>query len=324
MRDLTWPSFSIVVPTFNRRELVCDVLHAIDLIEYPGDHEVIVVIDGSRDGTREAILGLALGKAPLVLYHENNGPGFTRNRGAQRATGDIILFLDDDMICRSDILVAHAREYQAGADAVLGDIPLDPASPPSFLSAAVGNWAQERSKLIRHSGVPGTVDLLGGHISVRRSVFKAVGGFDDRFTEGGRYGNEDLDFGVRLLERFDVRFSTQAVSWQRYIVTPWQNLRQCFDAGQTDVIFAAKHPHLEQEVFAPHKPESARVRYLIQPLAAVPGLHRFVGGVVCMTAALVPRSGRLTSCFSIIFHHARELTYWAGVRLGRKTSHNKC
>lgn len=313
-----WPSFSIVVPTFERRDLVCDVLRAIDRIEYAGRFDVVVAIDGSRDGTKEAIAELDLRTAPCVLFHENNGPAFTRNRGAMASRGDIILFLDDDMICRRDILVAHAARYAAGADAVLGDIPLDPQSPPGFLSAAVGAWAAERRAKMLEAGEIETVDLLGGHFSVRRSAFEALGGFDGRFTEGGRYGNEDLDFGVRLAARFDVRFAADAVAFQRYVVTPRQNLRQCFDAGQTDVLFAAKHPALAGDVFAPHRPRSKRVRFVLRPMAAVPGLPGLLAFLTSALARKIPPTGKSSHCFAMIFANVRELVYWAGVRKGKR------
>ena len=98
------PSFSIVVPTFNRRETVSDSLRAIGSIDYPGAVEVIVVVDGATDGTAEALAAIECPFPLTIVEQPNQGPGSARNRGAAVATGDILLFLDDDMMCDPDIL----------------------------------------------------------------------------------------------------------------------------------------------------------------------------------------------------------------------------
>lgn len=316
---MTWPRISVVMPTFQRRVVVCDALCALDEVDYPGWHEVIVVIDGSDDGTREAIEALPLKRRPRVIFHQNQGPARSRNRGASEAVGEIVLFLDDDMMSRSDILVAHALAHQAGADVVLGDIPLDARSPQGFLSAGVGAWAEERRVRLEESGIIETGDLLGGHISVRKTLFDDVGGFDVRFTQGGAYGNEDIDFGVRLLEKGKVRFCANAVAYQRYVVKAAHNLRQFYEAGEADVLFAIKHPALASEVFRPHQPTRLRVRALIRPLAAVPGLHRGLGVVAVFAAeklwGFVPAVDRFVER---LFSQVREIAYWAGVRRAQK------
>lgn len=315
------PFISIIMPTYQRRDVVCDALRAIDGIAYRGQFETIVVVDGSTDGTAAAIAALALRHAPRVLVHDNKGPAYTRNRGAQAAQGEILLFLDDDMMCRADILDAHVAAHHAGADAVMGDIPLDPDSPRGFLSAGVGAWAEQRRQRLAAGGALDTADLLGGHISVRREVFTAIGGFDGRFTRDGTYGNEDLDFGVRLLERHKVVFCPQAVAFQRYVVTPEQNLRQYFEAGEADVLFARKHPALAADVFAPHRPDRLRVRWLIRPLARIPGAPLFLARLACHAASRQQTSPRMNRFIERVFSQTREVVYWAGVNRARKMLH---
>lgn len=307
------PFFSIVIPTHQRCDVVCDALRAIDSIAYEGRFETIVVIDGSTDGTEAAIAALALRRRPRVLVHANKGPAYTRNRGAQAAQGDILLFLDDDMMARADILDAHVAAHRAGADAVMGDIPLDPASPRGFLSAGVGAWAEGRRQRLAAGAALDTADLLGGHISVRSEVFGAIGGFDGRFTRDGTYGNEDLDFGVRLLERHKVVFWPDAVAFQRYVVTPQQNLRQYFEAGEADVVFARKHPALAMDVFAPHQPHRLRVRWLIRPLARMPGVSGLLTRLACLAAARSPANPRVERFVERFFSQTREVVYWSGV-----------
>jgi cellulose synthase/poly-beta-1,6-N-acetylglucosamine synthase-like glycosyltransferase len=87
------PLFSIVIPTFNRERLIAATLESV-LAQTEGDFEVIVVDDGSTDGTEAA---LAPWRDRLTFVRQpNQGPGPARNLGAARAKGEYIAFLDSD------------------------------------------------------------------------------------------------------------------------------------------------------------------------------------------------------------------------------------
>ena len=102
-RNQQLPSFSIVVPTYQRRAVVCDAVRALARLDYPGELELIVVVDGSTDGTIEALAELECPFPFRILEQLNSGAAHARNRGAAAAANDIILFLDDDMICEIDL-----------------------------------------------------------------------------------------------------------------------------------------------------------------------------------------------------------------------------
>jgi glycosyltransferase involved in cell wall biosynthesis/peptidoglycan/xylan/chitin deacetylase (PgdA/CDA1 family) len=303
------PSFSIVMPTFQRREVVADAVRALCRLRYEGPVEAIVVVDGSTDGTAQALAAIACPFPLRIIEQANAGAAAARNRGAAEATGDILLFLDDDMICDPDILRHHARSHGEGADAVIGHIPLDPASPGGFLSRSVADWADRRGRVLREGAAIGLFDLLTGQLSIRRRLFAALGGFDQRFTRGGSFGDEDLDLGVRLLERHAVRFNPEAVSHQRYVVTPAQHIRQWHEAGRADVTFARKHPRWAAELFAAHHAGRPLVRFVVRPLAAIPGLHRVAGKLAVRLAERAPRRRWAARLFFL----GRAIAYWAGV-----------
>lgn len=87
------PFFSVVIPTYNRREMLRDALASIWSQTF-SDYEVIVVDDGSTDGTRES---LASANAPLrFLTQSHRGPGAARNLGIREAQGEYLAFLDSD------------------------------------------------------------------------------------------------------------------------------------------------------------------------------------------------------------------------------------
>jgi peptidoglycan/xylan/chitin deacetylase (PgdA/CDA1 family)/glycosyltransferase involved in cell wall biosynthesis len=307
---LASPSFSIVMPTYQRRDVVTDAVKALCRLQYDGPVEAIIVVDGSTDGTAEALGGIACPFSLRVIGQPNAGAAGARNRGATEATGDILLFLDDDMICSPDILQHHARSHREGADAVLGHIPLDPASPPGFLSRSVGDWAERRGRALRDGAAIGLFDLLTGQLSIRRELFAALGGFDGRFTRAGSFGDEDLDLGVRLLEKHAVRFNPESVSRQRYVVTPRQHLRQWFEAGRADVSFARKHPERAAELFAAHGAEKPLTRLVIRPLAGVPGFQRLAAALAVRLAERSPAKEWAAKLFFL----GRSIGYWAGVK----------
>jgi glycosyltransferase involved in cell wall biosynthesis len=87
------PFFSVIVPTFNRVELLKSAVDSI-LAQRYADFELIIVDDGSRDKTLEYLR--ALGVKATVLRQSNQGPGSARNRGARIATGKYLAFLDSD------------------------------------------------------------------------------------------------------------------------------------------------------------------------------------------------------------------------------------
>src|SRR3982751_1065025 len=136
----TWSSFSVVIPTYQRRDVICAAVRALAEIDYAGDRELIVVVDGSTDGTAESLKRIRCPFPFRIVEQPNGGAARARNRGAAEATNDILLFLDDDMIADAKLFEEHDRIYRTGADAVVGDTLLDPDSPPGFLSDSIGAW----------------------------------------------------------------------------------------------------------------------------------------------------------------------------------------
>lgn len=87
------PNVSVVIPTFNRREVIVQALQSVFAQSYR-DYEVIVVDDGSDDHTETAIAGF--GDRVRYVFQDRSGPGRARNRGISLARGDLIAFMDSD------------------------------------------------------------------------------------------------------------------------------------------------------------------------------------------------------------------------------------
>lgn len=311
----TRPRYSIVIPTFQRRDLVLGAVQALASLSGPS-FEAIVVVDGSTDGTAEALRALRVLPALTVMEQPNAGRARAVNRGAGLGQGDILLFLDDDMIAAEDLLVQHDQAYAAGADAVLGHIPVAPDSPRTFLSRGLAEWAEKRrSRLIADGGQLSVSDLVTGQFSVRREVFGRLTGFDEQFTRDGSFGGEDTDLGRRLFdEGYRVVFAPDAVSWQYYAVSPRAYLKQWYQAGTADVAYLRKHPSEFEAVLASRRPGTRSNKYLVRPLARIPGLASAVAAAVRPIAVGLAEWRPEDRRAERIFFKVRNLEYWRGVQ----------
>ena len=116
--------FSVIIPTYNRRDVLPEVLAALERQEGAPPFEVLVVDDGSTDGTGEWLRERAARRGssapPLaVLTQRNRGPAAARNRGVRAAAGERVAFLGDDTVPSAGWLAAHARAHRERPEAPL-------------------------------------------------------------------------------------------------------------------------------------------------------------------------------------------------------------
>jgi glycosyltransferase involved in cell wall biosynthesis len=313
------PSFTIVIPTYQRRDSVCAVVAALSRQTYKGEFVVVVVVDGSTDGTADALAKVSCPFPLRIVEQPNRGAASARNRGAANASGEILLFLDDDMIAEPDLLEQHARMYRAGADAVTGDMPLHADSPKGFL------WKDLAMSVDWDRDAPATAfDIFTGQLSVRRSAFEHLGGFDESFTTGGGYGNEDLDFGVKLVEAFKVRHNADAVTRQLSRVQPRQFMRRARLLAQADLRFAEKHPQLASQLFDNRGASQRMVRVLYRPISRIPFFSTVLAEVAVRTCELGLRTPfRWSRNLKRLFSIAYTASYWSVVDPGLRLLHPK-
>jgi glycosyltransferase involved in cell wall biosynthesis/peptidoglycan/xylan/chitin deacetylase (PgdA/CDA1 family) len=263
--------FSIVIPTYQRRDLVVKTVTALERQEMT-DFEVIVVIDGSTDGTGEALRRLEVAFPMTVIEQPNMGRAAAVNAGARAARGEVLLFLDDDMEAHPRLLGEHEVALREGAQVVFGHLALHNESPPNLMSDGIERWA--RSRLARLSA-PGARfamdDYVTGQMSVSADVFRAVGGFDVSFTRNGLFGGEDLDFGYRLARTgYRIVFKPEAISYQRYVVDPEEVLRRGKESGRSQQELVLKHPEWAAELGRDLRYKSLKSRLVGGALSLAP------------------------------------------------------
>jgi glycosyltransferase involved in cell wall biosynthesis/peptidoglycan/xylan/chitin deacetylase (PgdA/CDA1 family) len=314
----TPPRFSVVIPTYRRRERVVRNVEALANQTWK-DFEAIVVDDGSDDGSAAALRALATPFPLAVIEQPNQGAAQARNVGARAARGEILLFLDDDMEADPALLAEHERSHREGADLVVGDMPLHPDSPPGLLSWGVGFWAQSRRERLTAPGAePGLDDLLTGQMSISRQSFDRLGGFDTSFTREGLFGGEDIDFGYRVVKAgLRVAFNPAAISYQYYDVDPAAYLRRSRESGRSEEELVLKHPEQAARFEAAPDFHTRRSRWLLGPLVVAPD---WVGQPLRAAVVALVRSGRRDTLTRRLFFGMRTVEHRRGARLARQAT----
>jgi len=186
---------SVVIPTYNRLPILRQCLQALERqrLEPPlQGYEVVVVDDGSTDATLAWLeQACAAGELPhlRLVQQEHGGPALGRNRGVEAARGEVIVFIDSDLVVGPDFLLSHARGLEQDWQRV-GD-------RLSFTYGAVINTADfdnptaERHKLRDLSWAY----FATGNVAIERRLLERAGLFDIAFH---LYGWEDLELGERL------------------------------------------------------------------------------------------------------------------------------
>lgn len=103
------PRVSVIIPTFNRMEMLAETIATVEAQSHP-NIEIIVIDDGSTDGTRTRFGHLS---HIIYLHQENAGPSAARNRGIRRATGKYLAFLDSDDRWQPEFLTECVRELES-------------------------------------------------------------------------------------------------------------------------------------------------------------------------------------------------------------------
>jgi glycosyltransferase involved in cell wall biosynthesis len=193
---------SVIVPAYNAAETIGETLDSA-LAQTHVDLEVIVVNDGSTDGTIDVVRARARSDARIrLIEQENSGVAAARNRGIEAARGTFIAPLDADDIWVPSKVVRQVRRME------------ESGSRTGFVYSW-WVWLDEQSRVLDASPrwrVEGNVrtKLLQvnfcGNASVpliRREALETVGGYDVGMRESGAQGCEDWDILVRIAERYD-------------------------------------------------------------------------------------------------------------------------
>jgi glycosyltransferase involved in cell wall biosynthesis len=248
---------SVVMPTHNKAALIRRDL--IPLLEQAGltrAYEVIVVDNNSQDSTLHVLEQLAANYPHLRYVRETRqGAGAARNRGVLESKGELLIFVDDDIVVLPDHVARHCA-YHNGTNTpicVVGYVE----DKSEFDSQLLQQYARTRTSITTR-GTPSRnvgLSLAAGDFSIRRDVLERV-----RFEQDGRvqyfdeafYKRQDGELGYRL-EMAGVAFVyTRDIYCEHWHSYRWFDMaRRSYLSGYYLQRLFAKHPELR--VLAPHK-----------------------------------------------------------------------
>jgi len=254
---------SVVVPTYNRKEVLEETVRALAAQTEP-PLEAIVVDDGSTDGTHGLLLSLReelRGRLDLVpLRQPNLKQGRARNLGVASARGDLVLFLGDDTIpepaCLAEHLAAH-RE-RPGPCAVIGFTGWhrERMRVTPFLEFVNGHGPQFSFDLLADGQEVPFTSLYTSNVSVPRELLGSEP-FDHRFTS---YGWEDCELGWRLSSAgLPIVYRRSAATRHVHPQTMSQFLARQAHVGRAIDVLYGIHPELDGSPWLP--PRRARFRH---------------------------------------------------------------
>jgi glycosyltransferase involved in cell wall biosynthesis len=179
------PVVSVVIPLYNARDVIRETLESLFAQTYP-HFEVIVVDDGSTDGSGEVVQGY--GDRVRYMFQPNAGVACARNRGIAAARGKYIALLDHDDLWGREKLAKQVSllDSQPSVGMVVTDVAhIDPAGRPMNQAGPAYQPQHEFARLFVQGFVPTPSATL-----IRKDLLEAVGGFDEQFNSAGMDDHE--------------------------------------------------------------------------------------------------------------------------------------
>ncbi len=258
---------SVVVTTYNRRELLRQTLPALLHQEFPpADYEVILVVDGSTDDSAAYARSLTAPCAFEVIECPNRGPAAARNTGIAVAAGDVVLFLDDDIRCSNWLVNEHARAHAEMPETrVHGSLFVDPSSPATLAAWETHQWylRYHHQLLSAQARDPNWTAFLNANSSLGVDLLRQLDGFDEDIP----YPREDFELTLRIQESgIKSAYRPDAIAFEVFAKPSRRFTRDAYGFGRAEVKIARKHPsYRTASLLAPaDRPQPAALRAAVR------------------------------------------------------------
>lgn len=271
---MTAVDLTVVVPTYNRAAHLRRCLDALAAQEVDGTVQVIVADDGSTDATA-GVLAERPDVETVRLGHR--GRSAARNAALERARGELVLFVDDDVVAAPGLLqrhLDHHRRHREPNEALVGLVTW----APELEVTPHMEWLERGGPLFAFDTIddPENVDwhhFCTANVSVKRAL---LGG--ERFDEELER-SVDVELGYRLARRgMRLRYDAAAVGHHLRVDTPASTERRMREVGRAARRVHAKHPELAEPPppFGLLTPVKAALARVIAPFVRSPRLHEEV------------------------------------------------
>jgi len=184
---------SIVIATYNRKILLEKCLNCLFNQDYPKDrYEIIVVDDGSTDGTWQMVRGRKPScKLKYLPHSKRKGPAKSRNQGISSSKGEVVIFVDSDILAPPQFIKEHIKFHKINPNLIV-DGPAISINEKDSLS-----FNHLRVKALAFLDLFGA-SFITANTSCRKENLVKAKGFDEEFDIG--FGWEDKELGLRLRE----------------------------------------------------------------------------------------------------------------------------
>ena len=255
---------SIVIPTYNRKPILKKCLKALEnqtLNNNISEYEVIVVDDGSTDGTTSWIKKNSDVLSHVVLYEQDHGgPALGRNLGVMKSKYEIIIFIDSDLVVLNDFISCHVNKLL---------FYWNKNNKKCFTYGSVintSNFANPESEMYKLTDISFAY-FATGNVAISKELILNVGLFDTSFS---LYGWEDLELGERLKKN-----GTKLVKCPEAIGFHWH---PPFDCGQIESLISQEKERARMALIFYKKHPNLRVRFMIQ----LTPIHSLLWEIICL------------------------------------------
>ena len=230
---------SVVIATYNRKNLLEKSLESLFRQNYPPDkYEIVIVDDGSTDGTEEMVKRK---RPPCKLryfrHSERKGPSKARNLGINKAEGEVIIFIDSDVLTPPEFIREHMRLHKKHRDIIVD-------GPAINTGKIEGVFDNRWGKLLASLDFFGA-SFITANTSCRKENLLKAGLFDEEFGKG--YGWFDRELGLKLREMGVKRIKNRrAYAFHIKRGKALANFSELFekakDRGVNAALYYKKHP----------------------------------------------------------------------------------
>ncbi len=242
---------SVVIGTYNQQAVLKKTLESLfHQTLSPELYEIQLIDSSSFDGTDKMIEGLNPTCRFDYVRVENQGKAAARNIGIHKASGEIILLTDADMIAKPGLLEEHLHAHERPENACYEGLTINPDGKPYI-----------RARLRPYQKLAFSY-FLTGNISIRKQTIVTAGLFDENFKG---YGWEDIELGYRLKKMgVPLFYLPSAENFHDHPVSVEGMIERKFEMGKSAALFLRKHPNFEVRMFIGMNPLAMGIFHFIK------------------------------------------------------------
>jgi peptidoglycan/xylan/chitin deacetylase (PgdA/CDA1 family)/glycosyltransferase involved in cell wall biosynthesis len=235
---------SVIVATWNRCELLKRTLPTLLRQEFPRDeYEIIMVVGGSTDETAEWLRSQTTDRNLRIVEQPDSGQAAAINAALQVAQGELVLFLDDDILCSPNLVAEHASAPRTDNSCLAyGPVLIAPENDDHLAADNARRHCDDFfATITRDKSTEGWYGhMASANSSAPRELLLSLGGLDERFNR-----SSDRELGFRLRKAgYDFVYCPAAISHQIYLKGRSDILADAEADGASDVHLCRKHPEM--------------------------------------------------------------------------------